>query len=64
MAEAACVASVSTLVLQRPLVVVRIMDRVTGRSDIIRSVVVRTQPLDGGKPVASGGIGSPDAWGG
>lgn len=38
--ESACVASVSSAVLRRPIVVARVMDRVTGRDVPVRSVVV------------------------
>lgn len=44
--ESVCVASVSTTVLQRPIVVARITDRVTGRDAPVRSVVVAAEGAD------------------
>lgn len=41
--EAACVASVSNVVLKRPLIIVRISDRVTGKDSPVRSIVLAAE---------------------
>lgn len=46
--ESACVASVSSTVLPRPVIVARIVDRVTGRDTPVRSVVVSAERTDEG----------------